>query len=238
MAVLVLSSAQKPAATFKPVAVIELFTSEGCSSCPPADKLLAKTVTDASATDQNVFALAFHVDYWNRLGWRDSFSTKQFSGRQGMYASAMNLNGVYTPQMIVNGTTEFVGSDKSALDAALLKSLNNKSDVEFKNLLAIKNGSSLEVSYRLNGAFKGSLVNFALITLHAATSVKNGENRGRVLEHTNVVRQFISSAALLSGKIVFNGLSNYNPDNTAIIAFVQQANSLRIVAAAKAKTKG
>jgi len=232
LAILVFSSVQKPVDTFKPVAVIELFTSEGCSSCPPADKLLAKTV---SSGNKSVFALSFHVDYWNRLGWKDSFSTAQFSERQNMYVSAMHINGAYTPQMIVNGATEFVGSDALLLNAALTKSLNTKSEAGFTNLSLLNTGKSLTVNYSLDGDYNNSQIHFALITLHTFTAVKSGENGGHILEHTNVVRQFLSSAAASSGHIIFDNISGYNASNTAVVAYVQKRNNLQIVTAAMAK---
>ena len=236
LVLLVLSSGRQPVDNFKPVAVVELFTSEGCSSCPPADKLLAKTLSETEGSNPNVFGLAFHVDYWNRLGWKDTFSTAQFSERQGMYASAMHLNGVYTPQMVVNGATEFVGSDKSSLDEAILKSLNTKAEAGFSNLRTTQNNGNLTVDYELKGDIKNCQIHFALISLHVSTSVKNGENRGHLLEHTNVVRQFISYPAAVSGHVVFSNCSNYNAANTAVIAFVQQQNGLRIITAAMVKT--
>ena len=91
--------------TAKGVAVLELFTSEGCSSCPPADDVLRDL-----AKDSNVIALSFHVTYWNRLGWKDSFSQKIFDERQYAYGEKFQANGVYTPQAVINGTTEMVGS--------------------------------------------------------------------------------------------------------------------------------
>ena len=104
-------------------AVVELFTSEGCSSCPPPDALLAEILEDARKDGRRVFCLSFHVDYWNRLGWTDPYSAPAFSRRQQSYAQAFKNDQVYTPQMIVNGTEEFVGSDRhrsrAAIDAAL-----------------------------------------------------------------------------------------------------------------------
>ncbi len=89
------------ATAFEPVAVIELFTSQGCSSCPPADKLLSKTITEARSNNSKIFALSYHVDYWNRLGWADPFSDKKYSDRQSLYASVLNPGRVYTPQMVI-----------------------------------------------------------------------------------------------------------------------------------------
>ena len=101
----------------KNVAVLELFTSQGCSSCPPADRLLG-TYT----SKENVIVLSFHVDYWDRLGWKDPFSSKAFTERQYNYASAMNA-GVYTPQLVINGQSEMVGSDENKISATVKKVL-------------------------------------------------------------------------------------------------------------------
>ena len=151
----------------KPVAVIELFTSEGCSSCPPADKLLAETIQQAEKSKRNIFCLAFHVDYWNRLGWIDSFSSKQFTARQKMYVEALNINGAYTPQAIVNGTTEFVGSFKHTLDESLIRELSKNAVAEFAELTAVLSGNQLKVHYAISGDYDHCHVNFALVSLHA-----------------------------------------------------------------------
>jgi hypothetical protein len=107
-------------------AVVELFTSEGCSSCPAADDAVAVVARDYP---QNVFVLGFHVDYWNRLGWKDGYSSAAYTDRQGEYATAFSLNGIYTPQVVVNGKTEFVGSDKNKLDRAIKNELNENTTV-------------------------------------------------------------------------------------------------------------
>ena len=100
--------------------VVELFTSEGCSSCPPADKLLEKLRSD------DVLVLSFHVDYWNQLGWRDPFSSPEYTIRQRQYAGLFKLDQVYTPQMIVGGETEFVGSNSKLATAAISKAKNRR----------------------------------------------------------------------------------------------------------------
>ncbi|MCU1263294.1 MAG: hypothetical protein JWO80_6179, partial [Bryobacterales bacterium] len=98
--------------------VVELFTSEGCSSCPPADKLLAEIERAQPVANAQVLVLSEHVDYWNRLGWRDPFSSVQFSQRQSDYSAAFQKDGVYTPQMVVDGRAEFVGSNAGDAKAA------------------------------------------------------------------------------------------------------------------------
>ena len=97
----------------KGFAVVELFTSEGCSSCPPADELVARI--EKESKDKPVYILAYHVDYWNRLGWKDQFSSADFSKRQNEYANYLHLESVYTPQIVVNGKKEFVGSEEGTL---------------------------------------------------------------------------------------------------------------------------
>ena len=108
----------KPKEPGKGFAVVELFTSEGCSSCPPADALVARVQKES--TNKPVYILAFHVDYWNRLGWKDVYSSAEYSARQNQYANWLNLSSeVYTPQAIVNGHTEFVGSEEGTLRKAI-----------------------------------------------------------------------------------------------------------------------
>ena len=162
------------------ITVVELFTSEGCSSCPPADKLLARI----SAENKDVYVLSYHVDYWDYLGWKDPFSQASFSNRQRDYAQQFKLRSIYTPQVVVNGRDEFVGSDEGLLRA----SLNKKSTL---NKLALqverKNASTIIVSCTLKPA-AGDLLNIALVQPQAQTVVKRGENNGRVLQHVNVVR--------------------------------------------------
>jgi hypothetical protein len=106
--------------------VVELFTSQGCSSCPAADKNLADLIEKAEAKGQLIIGLSFHVDYWNYIGWKDPYSKSDFTERQRKYASHLNSESVYTPQMIVNGEKEFVGSDKSSATTQITKALQNK----------------------------------------------------------------------------------------------------------------
>src|ERR1700709_1958776 len=98
-------------------AVVELFTSEGCSSCPAADDVVAKVQNENN--DKPVYILAYHVDYWNRLGWKDVFSDAAYSKRQNQYAAWLNLESIYTPQVVVNGNKEFVGSQESTLRSVI-----------------------------------------------------------------------------------------------------------------------
>lgn len=216
---------------FQPIAVVELFTSEGCSSCPPADKLLAET---AAQSNPQIFPIAYHVNYWNRLGWADTFSTQAFTDRQNAYANKMNLNSVYTPQMVVNGRYEFIGSNKQSLSDALNKAFAAKPLAAFSSL-QIQKGDTISVQYSLTGYYQNSTVNFALVALHQTTSVKRGENGGRTLNHTHVVRQLVTTAASAIGTIYFTSYPVPQSGNWAVIAFVQQNNNLHITGAAMVK---
>ena len=136
-------------------ALIELFTSQGCSSCPAADKLLSETLSQANIQGQNIIALSFHVDYWDRLGWKDPFSNASFTKRQSDYASKLKLETLYTPQAIVNGKYEFVGSNKTAMAAAFQKSLNSSPEIIFSKLTgSIQNNEFVHLNYELNGDYK------------------------------------------------------------------------------------
>src|SRR5438105_5237324 len=121
--------------------VVELFTSQGCSSCPPADALIHEIANDPKLRGR-VIPLAFHVDYWDSLGWRDPFSSAEWSQRQALYARTMHLSSAYTPQAVVNGTHEFVGSNRAALSAALEKA-SNKTPRAKITLIGRREGNAL-----------------------------------------------------------------------------------------------
>ncbi|MGC4099903.1 DUF1223 domain-containing protein [Ferruginibacter sp.] len=223
-------------AAFEPVAVIELFTSQGCSSCPPADALLAETIADATTNNKKIFALSFHVDYWNRLGWTDPFSNKDYSARQNNYINTLGLEGAYTPQMIVNGSKEFVGSDKNALDKALTTALNTKAAVQFNSLTtAYKDDKTIQVQYAVDGDVAGSKIHIALVSLKETTAVKRGENGGQTLINENVVRKFSTKNAASSGTMEFTGTDLPAKENLSVIAFIQKDKDQKIVGAAMAK---
>jgi hypothetical protein len=223
---------------FEPVAVVELFTSQGCSSCPSADRLLTKTIFNAAREKKKIFALSFHVDYWNRLGWADPFSQKSFSERQSNYTAALNSSGPYTPQMIVNGSNEFVGSDEGALTKNINKALHTNAAVNFTQLSStIKSNKTLLVKYAVEGSIEDCTINIALITLKETTVIKRGENEGSTLVNENVVRQLITKKANKEAEIEITSLPNTSKNNTAIIAFVQQKNDYKIIGAASQKVK-
>jgi hypothetical protein len=210
----------------KGIAIVELFTSEGCSSCPPADRLLSKVATEF----KDVYVLSYHVDYWNYLGWKDPFSQAAFTDRQRKYAKRFNLETIYTPQVVINGTQEFVGSDEQRLLASLLK--NNSLDaIELKGNR--KDASTISLSYNIKTT-DPLWLQIAFVQPLAVSTVKRGENSGRTLSHINVVRQLItvdveSPTGLAELKIP----SSLQIEAFDLILFTQQKNDDKVRSAAR-----
>ncbi|QDV28373.1 hypothetical protein Spb1_02360 [Planctopirus ephydatiae] len=180
-------------------AVVELFTSEGCSSCPPADEVLSGFVSqNPSRSSGEVIALGFHVDYWDRLGWKDPFSSAAATRRQHAYASQFGNDQVYTPQLVVNGAIGFVGSKKTLAEKAVERALTLSPQVHLAIERAPSTSSSpksLIVTTKLSKAPGEAMaekyqVLLALVQKSATTNVKQGENSGLQLRHVNVVRDF------------------------------------------------
>jgi len=126
---------------------VELFTSEGCSSCPLADAAIARLL---QKNVDKTYILSFHVDYWNRLGWKDNFSKKQYSAHQQQYAGFLSLNSVYTPQVIVNGTFQFVGSNENTLKKSVSDGIKNGSASNI-NISAARKSNSILLHYNITG---------------------------------------------------------------------------------------
>lgn len=219
---------EKEPADNKGFAVIELFTSEGCSSCPPADELVSRLLSE---NKQDVYILSFHVDYWNRLGWKDNFSNPAFSDRQKQYAHYLSLDGVYTPQIVVNGTDQFVGSDETHLRASLQ---NDRKELSGLTIEATKTTSSnIHLSYKVSNN-NPALLNIALIQLEATTEVKRGENGGRKLHHVNIVREFKTiEVSSKTGSLYIEIPTELRELPFKVIAYTQQENNFQITGAAQ-----
>ncbi len=165
--------------------LVELFTSEGCSSCPPADRLLARLASEQPVPGALVVPLSLHVDYWNRLGWADPFSSAAFTERQGAYAARFgNAGRVYTPQMVVDGRTEFVGSDERAARRTIEAEAR-----ESRTFVRVVPDGAASVRVTVAGAAAGSDVVLAVVEDGLSSDVTRGENAGRTLAHTAVARR-------------------------------------------------
>lgn len=213
----------------KGFAMVELFTSEGCSSCPPADEAVAKLSKEAG---DHVFVLGFHVDYWNYLGWKDEFSSAYFTSRQNMYAQHFKLNSIYTPQVIVNGKKEFVGSSESLLRITVRQQLE-ESPHSTIFLTAKSNGNRTVTVTCKSGKDNAFITNIALVQLLAVSHVKCGENEGRELRHINLVRDF-KTITVSEGTVTLSIPDGLNIKDCFVVAYLQNKNSLEITGASKA----
>lgn len=187
-----------PAAT--PV-LVELFTSEGCSSCPPADALLARLNGMVTPSGQRIIALSEHVTYWNNLGWSDPYSLQLFTDRQNNYANRFAEDEVYTPQVVVNGAADALGSDRSAV----LKAVQQQAlplPLTFHVMSATPNGASLSVMFTVSGNLPvgGAEVYAVLADDSDTTQVARGENAGRTLSHVAVARRVGKGVVLKAGE--------------------------------------
>jgi hypothetical protein len=206
--------------------VLELFTSQGCSSCPPADEILR-----GLAQKESVLPLSFHVTYWNRLGWKDSFSQKIFDERQYAYGSRFALNGVYTPQIVINGKAEMVGSRERQIDKIVQESLSQNADFSIILSKNIKD-KSLIINYKINKSVKNYDLNVALVESGISTKIQRGENEGKTLKHENVVRNFrtIKMSENTEGAVECPFLPT---EKQSVIVYLQEKNLGQIVAASK-----
>jgi len=217
----------------KGFAVLELFTSEGCSSCPPAEELLAKIQQEAQG--KAVYLLAYHVDYWDRQGWKDVFSSADYSKRQVQYGHWLNAPEIYTPQVIVNGKAEYVGSDEPAIRSAITEQLATK-PVTTLTLQAQQDSEGLKVQYRATKVINGNSLLIAIVQKTAQSKVARGENAGRSLAHVQIVRNLQSKPLSADGNGSATAVlpKDFNAQNWEVLGLVQDQNTGEILAVAKA----
>ncbi|QHS59034.1 DUF1223 domain-containing protein [Chitinophaga agri] len=216
----------------KGFAVVELFTSEGCSSCPAADDLVGRI--EKGNENENIYILAYHVDYWDRLGWKDTFSDHAYSDRQGTYASWMSLSSVYTPQLIINGDTECIGSDESSVIGGIAAALN-KTPAAVLTLQSVKDGNHLRISHQETNLKKNTNLVLTLVQKHGESNVRAGENSGRKLSHVQIVRVLkeIPVKADSNSDVTLDLPADFNPEGWELVGFLQNSNNGHISAAAK-----
>ncbi|HVU55942.1 MAG TPA: DUF1223 domain-containing protein [Puia sp.] len=204
-------------------ALIELFTSEGCSSCPPADDLVA---TLPKTYPSGVYILSFHVDYWDRLGWKDPFSRADFTQRQKQYGEVLMLNSIYTPQVVINGKTEMVGSDKDRLRQTIDDQLAHTANPPIDATAHTTDNKTITIDYTLTAKNQANL-QAALIQLQASTAVKKGENAGRQLHHANIVRDLASSTKN-KGSLTLSFPAGVSAADCKVIVFLQNKETLLV----------
>jgi len=217
--------------------LVELFTSEGCSSCPPADTLLAKLDQLQPVAGVTVIPLEEHVDYWDRLGWRDPFSSAEVTARQQRYAGLLHVEGPYTPQMVIDGRREFVGNDsKQALGGLANAAKITKTPVSVA--VKEKSGDRISLAVQVNASGSAGDILLAIAETGLASDVARGENAGRNLKHSAVMRRLSAIGKLKAGEAfsaepVVKLAKDWKTENLRAVVFIQERESGRILGAAE-----
>ena len=205
-----------------PRAVVELFTSQGCSSCPPADKIVGEL-----AKDPNVIALSMPIDYWDYLGWKDTLADSRFSARQKAYSHARGDRNLYTPQMIVNGSAQVIGSDRAAIEGAI-KNTSKAEGVMSVPVTMTLSGKLINVSIEASKMATAGRGEVWLCSVSRAVpiSIGRGENRGREITYYNVVRNIVKVGDWNGGSGSWTiPLENISRDGVdAAVVYVQDGN--------------
>jgi hypothetical protein len=250
LAFLSTAKAQTSAGAGRTPVVVELFTSEGCSSCPPADTLLQKLAAQQPVPGAEIIALEEHVDYWNHDGWVDPFSSPEWTQRQAVY-TALTKKDVYTPELVVDGQSQFLGSDEQAAELEIEKAAHGvKTDVAITPGKPEGKGSQrFTVSVgKLAGNKSGEVAEVWLAVtedgLHSSVSL--GENAGHVLHHVATLRSLrkigaadaSGASASFTGDTLVKFNSHWDPANLHVTVFVQEKKSRVILGAASTKIQG
>ena len=218
--------------TVKGFALLELYTSEGCSSCPPADELIGRIQQEYK--DDNLYVLAYHVDYWDRQGWKDVFSNADYTQRQYDYAKFLGKEPIYTPQLIINGKADYVASQETLVRNGIKSALSKPVTTDL-SLEASQANNNLTVNYNIEVAFKNSSLLIAIAQKAAKSNVKRGENANRILSHYQIVHH-LHSVALKDkkGTVSIHLPKSFNEKDFEVIGFVQDKNNGNISAATRA----
>ena len=220
--------------------LVELFTSEGCSDCPPADALLERLDRSQPVRGVELIALSEHVDYWNDIGWRDPYSLHEYSERQGAYAGHFRIGSVYTPQMVVDGHFEFVGSDERGAIAAIEDAAKTAKVPVSISSIHLEAGNVVNLHVDAGQLLSSSAASSADVLIATAdesdeSHVSRGENAGRTLKHIAVLRTLTRIGTVdQSGefsKDVRIHINRGNAGNLRVIAIVQEAPIGRVLGA-------
>jgi hypothetical protein len=222
--------------------LVELFTSEGCSSCPPADQVLAQLDAKQPVAGAEIVVMSEHVDYWNSLGWKDPFSAATFTDRQNAYSSSLGNSGIYTPQMIVDGKTEFIGNEISEAIGAIAGAARTPKAPIAVSVISSDNASA-KIRVQLNSAppiARGDSadVYVAVVENNLSSNVARGENKGQKLNHVAVVRLLNDLGHLpadrpYSTESVLKISASWKRPDLRIIAFVQTNKKRQVIALSK-----
>jgi hypothetical protein len=214
----------------------ELFTSEGCSSCPPADRLLADLDRTQPVSGAHIIVLSEHVDYWNDLGWADPYSSPLFTERQREYASRLDSQGVYTPQLVIDGRASLVGSDRLGAARAIASAANGKK-IQVRLTDVTRKGENVAVTVELpEGSPSNATVYIAVAGESEESNVARGENAGHRLTHVAVVRQ-LTRVGTAKPSMPFSASHTFalatSSGRVRLVAVVQDSRTLRVLGAAE-----
>ena len=224
--------AGKKAAGGREPVLVELFTSEGCGNCPPADRHLVLLEAEQPVAGADVITLGYHVDYFNDRGWQDVYSAPEYTRRQNLYAMRMNLKSMYTPQMIVDGKSEFIGSNPQKASSIISQAADTpKADVSVN-----VSGNTAEVT--MTGFPPHAVATAVLATVEDAlvSNPNAGNNRGKTLQHSSVVRKLQGFGKLPERATEFKGTvelpleNGWKAENVRHVVYVQEDQSGRILA--------
>jgi hypothetical protein len=211
--------------------LVELFTSEGCSSCPPADKALAFLQEQQPIANAEVIALGFHVDYWDYIGWKDIYAKREFTRRQENYAEAFRLSSNYTPQMVVDGSLEFVGNNSKKANNAIASSIQNQKG----NVELTRTGDKLSIKITAVPKHSDSTVFLTIAEDNLSSDVKRGENSGSKLIHQAVVRELSAIGSITSEQTSANFetsvnlKSDWKKQDVKFVVFIQENESKKVL---------
>ena len=212
--------------------LVELFTSEGCSSCPAADALLEKLMREQAVENAEIVPLSLHVDYWNRLGWRDPYSSKAYSTRQQQYTKIFGDDKLYTPQVVVDGREEVVGSEEAAIKRTITAAAS-RPHLALK-VTARPMPGSVSLAIDLPAAPEGEAIDVlvALTEDDLSSAVTRGENKGRTLTHVAVVRKLQTLGSLERDAFVAEGRITiepaWKPSKMRAVCWLQGRSSSRV----------
>jgi len=200
--------------------VVELFTSQGCSSCPPADRLIS-SIEDEYGDD--VIILSYHVDYWNYIGWNDPFSSKRFTQKQYQFASSINSSSVYTPQAVINQRVHFTGSNSQKMKNALRIKADNTAGTSIAIVKARRDDATISLQLDYDRLPSNAMITYAVTVAEKTTKVSRGENRNRELVNTNIVADFLTTSAPQPSKNIELNLPDWvgTDDKLEVIVYAQ-----------------
>ncbi|MHC4914093.1 MAG: DUF1223 domain-containing protein [Planctomycetota bacterium] len=211
-------------------ALVEVYTSEGCSSCPPADRAVAAAVRKAREKGLAVFALAWHVDYWDRLGWKDRFASPAHTRRQARIRKAEGKRGLYTPHLLVNGVTVRGKEFGKALSTAL--KTEPGVDLKLKSVSLVKDPARCRAAYNVLMAPEGAVLLVAVAEGGLTSEVDAGENKGKTLRHEHTVRAFREKplADAPEGEVELPLPPDLKAANAYVVACVQDPQTMKVLA--------